>query len=349
MARERRKCLGKTFVLGALVQGLGAWPAVAEDSVPAAMDSAFQQIIVYTINQRYDSALAACRQLESRPGGLAYAFFFKAAVLQTRMLDYDDRVGEEDFFAASQQARQLFKRQLRANPRSATSHFFIGATHAYEAFYFAKRSHLIDGFRSGWLCLQELYTALHFDPKLYDAYLGIGTFKYYQAKLGKAFSWLPLVEDNREAAIQMIRQAIYSGKYSRQAAINGLSWILLEENRPAETLALVDSALAEFPRSRFFLWGAASANTKLERWTEAQRLYELILETFAEEEHPSPYNELVCALRLAEIHFNQAEYAECRRLVEEILAKPLDEELLKRSQKLIERAKEVQEEVENYN
>jgi len=332
------------WLLGGMV---AVFPAsgTSQEMLSSQADSIIRRVIVQTVSQSYDSALANCRRLGTLSGGAPFGEFLTAAVLQSRMLDYENTSGEEAFFAASRKARWLFQRELRDHPRSALDHFFIGATYGYEAFYYGKRNRLLDGFRSGWQCMQELNAALALDPKLYDAYLGIGTFRYYQAKLGKAFSWLPFVEDNREQAVAMIRKAIYYGKYSSAAAINGLSWILMEEGRAQEALALVDSALQLYPGSRFFLWGAAEANFRLQRWGEAQRCYELILESFAAENHPSPYNEVACYLRLSDINFRQANYDACRRQLAELFAIPLSKADRERSSKLLKRARELEKEV----
>ena len=326
---------------------LAATPLRSQETITAPMDSIIKRIIPLTINQKYDSALALCAKLERMPGGLAYGYFFKAAVLQSRILDHENDIGKKEFLAASKQARELFQKSLRKNSRSAICHFFIGATYGYEAFYFGKRDRLLDGFRTGWRCIQELNAALKLDHDLYDAYLAIGTFRYYQASLGKNFAWLPFIEDNREEAIAMIRKAIYHGKYSREAAINGLTWILIDEDREQEALALVDSALAEYPRSRFFLWGAAAANYRLERWSEAGRYYKLILETFREENYLPPYNAVSCYLRLAEIHFYQANYAASREQLAALYAVPVHSDDRKRCEKLIKQARDLEKVIQN--
>jgi tetratricopeptide (TPR) repeat protein len=321
---------------------LAATPLRGQETITTSMDSIIQRIVPLTIEQKYDSALGMCALLQEMPGGLAYAMFLKAAVLQSRMLDYENDAGKDEFFDASKQARELFQKSLRKSPRSAISHFFIGATYAYESFYFGKKDRLIDAFRTGWLCLQELEAALDLDDKLYDAYVGIGTFRYYQAKLGKNFTWLPFVEDKRDDAIAMIRKAIYHGKYSREAAINGLSWILMEEHREVEALALIDSALVEYPHSRFFMWGAGAANFRLERWSEAERYYKLILETFEEDNHSSPYNELVCHLKLAEIHLQQSNPTACREQLAAFHAVPINGDQRERGEKLFKRARDLE-------
>jgi len=330
-----------------LILLLAATPLRSQETITAPMDSIIKRIIPLTINQKYDSALAQCARLERMPGGLAYGYFFKAAVLQSRILDHENDIGKDEFLDASKQARELFQKSLRKKSRSAICHFFIGATYGYEAFYFGKRDRLLDGFRTGWRCIQELNAALKLDHDLYDAYLAIGTFRYYQASLGKNFAWLPFIEDNREEAIALIRKAIYHGKYSREAAINGLTWILIEEDRNQEALALADSALAEYPRSRFFLWGAAAANYRLERWSEAGRYYKLILETFVEENYQSSYNSLTCHLRLAEIHFNQANYAASREQLAALYAIPVNDDDRKRCEKLIKQARDLEELIRN--
>jgi tetratricopeptide (TPR) repeat protein len=100
----------------------------------------------------------------------------------------------------------------------------------------------------------------------------------------------------------MIRQAIAHGRYSRTAAINGLSWILINENRPAEALALIDSALVKYPASRFFLWSAAGAAYRVKRHDQAAAHYRLILSSLQDENRLSPYLELVGRARLAKVY-----------------------------------------------
>jgi len=253
--------------------------------------------------------------------------FFRAAVLQSRMMDYEEYENDEKaFFAATRICRQLAQLKLKDRRDEAWAHFFLGSALGYEAFFIGKKKKYLEAFRYGWQSLQHLEAALKIDPQLYDAYLGIGTYKYYRSKMSKSFSWLPFVKDKREVGIRMIRQALAKGRYSRTAAINGLGWILMDESSPAEALALIDSALAMYPNSRFFLWSAGEAAYRVERYEQAAAHYRLILSSLQNENHLSPYLELVGRTRLTKVYQAAAKIEEACRELERIgnlnLSKP---------------------------
>ncbi|MDZ7292306.1 MAG: hypothetical protein ONB44_21105 [candidate division KSB1 bacterium] len=267
----------------------------------AGIDSLLQQVIVHTILQEYKEALAltdsVIRLIPNEPAG----YFFRAAVLQSRILDYETFEDEKPFFKASTTCRKLAQKKLSQRNDEAWAHFFIGSALGYEAFYLGKKRRYFEAFRTGWQSIQHLEAALRFDPQLYDVYLGIGTYKYYRSKLSKNFKWLPFVKDERETGILMVREALAKGRYSRAAALNGLSWILMDENRNEEALALADSALRLYPGSRFFLWGAGEAAFRVGRYEQASACYRQILQSLQNENRLSPYLELVARTRLAKV------------------------------------------------
>jgi tetratricopeptide (TPR) repeat protein len=273
------------------------------DHQTAALDSLIQMSIFQAICQHYDSALGLTEKVIKLTPREPIGYFFRAAILQARILDYEDYDGDEDaFFAATGMCRKLAQTKLREHRDEAWAHFFFGSALGYEAFLIGKKKKYFEAFRYGWQSIQHLEAALKIDPQLYDAYLGIGTYKYYRSKMSRSFSWLPFIRDERETGIQMIRQALAKGRYSRPAAINGLSWILMDENRPAEALALTDSALAMYPSSRFFLWSAGEAAGRVGRHEQAAAHYRIILESLQLENHLSPYLELVGRTRLAKVY-----------------------------------------------
>ncbi|MCI0697959.1 hypothetical protein L0337_38905 [candidate division KSB1 bacterium] len=258
-----------------------------------------RQVINRTIAQKYGEALALADCVVKFAPEEPVGHFFRAAVLQARILDYGSLEDEKAFFSATGTCRKLAQKKLRQNVKDAWAHFFLGSALGYEAFFLGKKKRYFEAFRTGWQCIQHLEAALKHDPELYDAYLGIGTYKYYRSKMSKSFTWLPFVDDERALGIRMVRQAIANGRYSRSAAINGLSWILMDENRSKEALALVDSALTIYPGSRFFLWAAAAAAYRVKRYDQAAACYGQILRSLQDENVLSPYIELVCRTRLA--------------------------------------------------
>jgi tetratricopeptide (TPR) repeat protein len=303
------------------------------------IDSLLQRLITYTILQNYENALTLSDSVIKLTPKEPIGHFFRAAVLQARMMDYEDYAHDEKaFFAATGTCRKLAQQKLNARRDDGWAHFFLGSALGYEAFLIGKKKKYLEAFRSGWQSIQHLEAALKIDSQLYDAYLGIGTYKYYRSKMSQRFSWLPFVKDERELGMRMIRQALAKGRYSRTAAINGLGWILMDEGRPAEALALIDSALITYPTSRFFLWGAGEAAYRVRRYDQAAAHYRRILSSLQNENHLSPYLELVGRTRLAKVYQAADKMEEACRELERVAVLSLSKRERDRGEEFLEEA-----------
>lgn len=289
------------FAPGALVL-LTAVSSYPQEIHPAEIDSLLQNSIRATINQNYAHALAEIDQVIARAPESPLGYLFRAATLQAIMLDYEDDREEKEFYKSLKNCRTRAEKLLRQQPNSAWAHFYLGSAQGYESFYVSKHRRYFQAFQLGLKSIHHLETAVQLDPKLYDAQLGIGAYKYYRSKLSNKLP-VPLFSDERAAGIAMVRQTIAHGKYARYAAINALTWILLDEGKPAEAFALADSALQEFPNSRFFLWGAGESAVRLGEFQRAQDYYRHIMTTLQQENKLSSYLEAVCRTKIAKVSF----------------------------------------------
>lgn len=283
-------------------------PAIAQTLIPAQTDSLIQIGIRLTIEHSYDKAEAIFSKIEKEMPQSPAGYFFHAASLQSKMMDYEIYDEESEFLSLIDKSVKLSQEHLKRQPKDAWAYFFIGAGYAYLAFYQAKQDKLLKAFQHGLRSVGALERALKLDSTLYDVYLGLGTYKYYRSKLSRYFSWLPFVKDERAAGIEMIKMAIQKSKYSRYAALNGYCWISIAEGNLTEAWRLVNSALREFPESRVFLWCAAEIAEKLNRWDEALGFYMKILNSLKNQEALSPYNEFVCRRHMAQVYVQLMDY-----------------------------------------
>ena len=283
---------------------------LAQSRISVAMDSLLTQTISATINQEYERALAAVDTVIKRAPEEPVGYLFQAATLQSRMLDYENNADEKAFIQSLRTCRRLAENLLRKNPQDAHAHFWLGSAYGYEAFYVGKGRRYIEAVHMGWKTMQHLETAVKLDPEIYDAYLAIGTYKYYRSKMKLLF----LGDESREG-VAMVQKAASHGQYSRYAALNGLTWVLLDENRNLEAYTLADSVLQKFPHSRFFLWGAAEAAARLQKFERARACYEQIMASLRAEEKLSPYLEAVCRTKLAQLALRESQPQEaCAQL-----------------------------------
>ncbi len=272
-----------------------------------------------SVMQEYADALQIFDRIKRQAPESPVGYFFSAAVLQTRMMDYENYDDEKAFLAQVDSALTYARKQIRKN-KSAWNYFYLGGSYGYLAFYRSKQNQYWQALTHARKSVAALKKAVALDSTIYDAYLGIGTYKYYRSKLSRYFTWLPVVGDERQEGLAQIRLAMNKSTFSTYSAMNGISWILMDEQRYDEGLEIVMSALDRFPDSRVFLWAAAKLNQKLERWPEAARMYERILASFDRQQVDSPYNRIVCRKNLCEIYIRLGEKQkariECQRVAE---------------------------------
>ncbi len=332
-----------------LAAGIALWisPAWAQPSYfPPEMQEKVEQIVNHSVMQDYDAARAICLEMEraypEHPGG----YFFRAAVLQSKMMDYENYAELDEFFRLTRRALELARRDIKKYRQNSWPYFFLGASLGYRAFYYFREKNYLQAFHDGWNAIKMLERSLELDSTNYDVYLGIGAFKYYKSKYSKSLQFLPFVTDERELGIRLIRKTIEMGKFAYPAALNALTWILLEEGRYAEAEATVREALQKYPGSRFFLWGKAAVAYRQEKWTEAREAYEGILASYVNDPGGrSPFNEMVCHAMLATIYQKTGNGDLARRHAEEVLQIRIDRRLKKRAKPYLKLASQILEEV----
>ncbi len=298
------------------------------------------EIIDLATMQQHGSALARAVEFQNKWPDHPAGYFFHAAALQSKMLDFEKYHESDQFFQLTRKVLKLSARDIRKHPDNPWPYFFAGGAYGYDAFMHGRLNNLYKAFQNGWNSIRALENCLKADSTNYDAYLGIGTYKYYRSAMSKTLSWLPFVKDERDLGIRMIERAIARGRFSKAAGMNGLMWIFVHEKQYEKAMALADSALRAFPGSRYFLWGKAAIAFKQENWQLADSLYSHILTTYTDEQD-SPYNSMECRTNLADIALREGRFQQAIELAEAALNTRLDKVLRKRGKKVRERAKQI--------
>lgn len=282
------------------------------------VDSLIQKGIEYSIKQNYTVAINIFKNIEKNFPDQPVGYFFHAATLQTKMMDYEIYSDEEEFLQLVDKTIVLAKQQIKQHKNNAKAYFFLGGAYGYLAFYEGKKEDYLKAFKNGFRSIKALEKALSIDNTLYDAYLGIGTYLYYRHRLSKFFTWLPFMANDREKGIRMIKTAMELGTYSRHAALNSFCWIALQERNYKEAWRYVSNVLQKYPSSRIFLWCAAELATKLKKYDLAVRYYREILQSLRDERKLSPYNEATCYQKIAQIFMQQNRWQEAYQVCKKV-------------------------------
>jgi tetratricopeptide (TPR) repeat protein len=315
---------------------------LADDPIgPAPPDPLVLRGIELTVNHHYQEAQSCfdslANSLPDHPAGP----FFKAAVLHSRMLDYESDRGTAEFARLVQEAIASASRRLHQNPSDAWCLFFRGAAYGYRAFHAARQGQYLAAFHDGQLSVQDLEKAVTLDSSLADAYLGIGSYKYWRGKLLRYLSWLPFVPDEREEGIRLIRLAIAKGRYCYLTGLNDLAWVLIDAGRFDEAAQAAQRGLASYPESRFFLWPLAEAYFAKQDYPAAVHWYECLLASVLRAPENNHYNEIICRLKLARAYCALGQADKARMHATTVLSLKLEKEIAQRAKKKLALAREI--------
>ncbi len=311
--------------------------ALSSASLPSKTWEGIEKGVELSKNGQYEDALELFDQIiEQRPRHPA-GYFFKAAVLQAKMMDLEDYRWEGHFFALIDTIKELTQSILQANGRDAWAQFYLGGAFGLRAAYQAKLGHWWSGFKDGLRAKVKLEEALRLDPYLWDAYLGLGTYHYWRSRMTKFLRWLPFFSDERERGISELWLAAQKGHFSSTSAKEGLIWIYIEEGEYGKALSLSKELCRAYPAGRSFLWGMASALWGMRDWKGAEGIYRRILDSVEAEELDNHYNAIECRYRIALCLFKRGDYSNCIRECQVIFKYVLEPWVRKRLRERLEK------------
>jgi len=310
-------------------------------------DSLIQRAIRLSIIHKYETADSLLdefvKQFPDHPAG----YFFKAAVLQSRMMDYERYDQKQSFVFYLKQTIKKSDASVAhlGRKKQAEMLFFKASALSYLAFQQGKEKNYLRAIQQGIQAITLLNKIVKMDPEFYDAYLGIGTFKFWRSQLTRSLNWLPLVPDEREKGLKYVKLAITKGRYSRYAALNEIVWMLLKIHRPQEALNWAQAGLKKFPGSRFFLWGAAKSAFAVKDFSLSKKYFEQILSSLQKESIKSKYNIYICRLNLARGAIEMGNIDEAKNNLDYLENMTLEKAEKNRLKKQIQETKELKREI----
>ena len=321
----------------------------AQQSIIAPNDSLIQKSIEFSIQHDYENAEKIIQKIIEKYLEHPEGYFFMAATIQSKMMDFETDRWDEDFFRFIDLTLKKANDKINtSSPTNIWAQFFKGSAFSYLAFVKGRRGKYLPAIRYGYsgITLLKKITAVH--PDFYDSYFGIGTYYYWRSRFSGFINWLPIFSDQREYGIQMVKQAAQKGKFTRYAALNELIWILIDAGKPGEAFNYAQKGLEKFPESRFYLWGAAKSATAKKDYSTAIYYFQKILESINQSGFNNHYNEYICRLNLVNCYFETSNTAEVKNQIHIIKSLEIDPKILKKLKKQIKRLKQFENENPTY-
>jgi tetratricopeptide (TPR) repeat protein len=183
-------------------------------------------------------------------------YFFKSMV---SFWTYTLRNEEHDFqrfMSMSDTVIRICDGLLDQNENDATAHFYLGGIHGYRGMAEQIHGSMVKAVMEGRKGYFELEEAVRLDPKLYDAQMGFGLFRYLVAKIPSGLAWIARIvgfEGDLEGGLASLRLAATKGVYTRSEAAFYLSQFLFSEHRRDQAFELMRSLIQRHPDNTLFL------------------------------------------------------------------------------------------------
>ena len=161
--------------------------------------------------------------------------------------------------------------------------------------------------------------AIALDSTLYDAYLGIGTFKYWRYAKLKFISWLPFIPDDREEGISFIKKALEADCLSKYMAMHQLVYVLLDFDQKEAAIPYVKQIVTRYPESQFMWWAATKAYDDNNQFADAIAAYNKLNYLLKEDPNPNPNHIFKCHMKLAALYQRMADFRSCYDICNNLL------------------------------
>lgn len=282
-------------------------------------DSTVQEISAAVASNRYDDAIRWSRNIIEADSSDPSGYFLLGAVYQCLSEEYRTDIYNEEIDDMLTHAIDRSNELKETDPDDPELYFISGAALGYRAIHRAFHGRWFKAFRDGLRCSSHLNESLEIDSTYYDAYWGLGSYKYYRTVYAKNFLWLPFVSDQREEGIAMIRKAIANGNLAGRMAREAFLRIYWSEKRHDDLINLADSLYGGLPDDAYILTYYLEGLLATDRLDEAEEKLMELKGTWK----MSPYYDAAGVLEseyfMARVEYQRGDVATARKILEYII------------------------------
>jgi tetratricopeptide (TPR) repeat protein len=290
----------------------------AQEEIDNQLDTLIQTGIDKVNKEEIDEALRAFQNIIDLDRESPIGYFYTAALYKALMQDYRTTVFNDKFDYYINEAIKKGEKLVKKDKENDLAYFYLGGAYGYRAIHKSEKGKWFGAFvdaEKGVNCLEK---ALSLNPELYDAYYGLGVYKYWRSVKSQVLWFLPFFDDERQKGINEIQLAIAQGNYSRIEAKGALVTILRNEGFYDKALHLTNEILGEYPENIYAMRTKGIILVELKRWNEATEIFTRLLEQIENRECKEPGAKMELEYYLALIHYEQEKTYENKKGYEKL-------------------------------
>jgi len=143
---------------------------------------AVRQIIECIINGQFATGDSLAEELIRQYPESPYGYFYRGAIRQAQMIDRNALRDDPQFWESMKNVIQVVEKRERQGVATPIELFFKGSAYYYMAFHHMKLHHWWTAYRYTRKGVGILETAVRRDSTLWEAYLGIGAYKFWKSQ-----------------------------------------------------------------------------------------------------------------------------------------------------------------------
>jgi tetratricopeptide (TPR) repeat protein len=285
---------------------------------PPEIQDLLQHGLEFAYVEEFDSAATYFDKIiECHPENPA-GYFFKAALLQVKMLDRS-RYGEEEEYLSLMRAAIHRAEDILQQESNLWARFYLGSSYTYRAVYEGLKGNYWETFNYGVRGGRILQDIIKEDSTFYDAYLGAGSYEYFWARASRYLLIPNLGGGNVPEAIRKLHVAAEKSLYSGPTAKNSLVFIYGEEKMFESADAIISELRSTYPRGKTFLWSSAELDFKKQNYRQALQRYAELFSRYEIENTKNYANLAQTKLYMGKCYVELGEKANARAALKDVI------------------------------
>ncbi|AFH49087.1 Hypothetical protein IALB_1377 [Ignavibacterium album JCM 16511] len=282
------------------------------------VDELLRKGIDKIINQHYDDAKKIFSELDKSRSDIPLGKIYLAATEIAESYDYESPYNHKIITDYLETAKAISKKLIEKDEKNIWNKYFLALTEGYIAYYDAIRGSWLQAVSTSLSSISLFEDILEVDSSFHDAYIAIGTFKYWKSAKTEFLNWLPFVDDEKDLGIKLLTIAVKNSSYNYHLAVNSLVWIYIDRERFGDAIELAEKALIKYPESRIFRWGLARAYEDIDTQRAIKEYYK-VLNSYPDSLKSNKVNEVTLKHIIAQQYFKIGKKSEAKKLCEDIL------------------------------
>lgn len=275
--------------------------------------------IDFTINTKFNQAESLLTSRMDNGDSSLVVYFYYASVLNSKMTHFENNADQEQFYSALNRVIENGEKSLKNEnldySKKARILFYVGSAYGYLGYHQGQIGEWFSALKNGGNARDYLQQAVETDSSVWDAYLGLGAYKYW---LSTKVHWIPFIPDEREEGIRLIKKTIEHESHSRYMAMHQLVYILLDFGDFDQAEKIADELIEKYPQSQFMYWAYSHVFMKKKDLPKAISAYKKLLQLIDSDPKANPNHRITCLARLGDMYSRAKNCTEANKVKLEI-------------------------------